>query len=78
MKSWMVARQAGEDTGHTSTGRPCWPAFGIINAKLWESVRPGDGRSSRFERVFCPAAFALPMAGDAVDEAGIGNKGNLC
>ena len=40
-----------------------------------ESVGPGEGRSTRFERVFCPAAFVLPMA-DAVDDAKVSNKGD--
>jgi len=38
------------------------------------SVGPGEGRIARFERVFCPAAIALAMAQDAVDDARIGNK----
>ena len=41
-----------------------------------ESMGPGEGRRRRFERVFCPAAFAVPMTKDAVDDAGVGNKGD--
>jgi len=41
-----------------------------------ESVGPGEGRITRFERVFCPAAIALAMAQDAVDDARVDNKGD--
>ena len=33
-------------------------------------------RSARFERVSCPAAIALAVAQDAVDDARVGNKGD--
>jgi len=48
------------------------PALGIVD--LMESVGRGEGRIARFERVFRPAAIALAMAQDAVDDAGVGNK----
>ena len=35
---------------------------------------PGEGRSARFERVFCPAAIAPAVAQDAVDDARVGNR----
>lgn len=38
------------------------------------SVGPGEGRIARFERVFCPAAIALAMAQDEVDDARVGNQ----
>ena len=38
------------------------------------SVGPGEGRIARFERVFCPAAIALALAQDEVDDARVGNK----
>jgi len=41
-----------------------------------ESVGPGEGRISRFERIFCPAAMALAVAQDSVDDARVGNKGD--
>ena len=52
------------------------PELGVVGANLLEKVGPGEGRSARFERVFRPAAIALSMAQDAVDDAGIGNKGD--
>jgi len=64
-RSW-----AGTDLDRTAYG----PAFGIVD--LMESVGPGEGRSARFERVFCPAAIALAVPQDAVDDVKIGNKGD--
>ena len=60
----------GADLDRTAYG----PAFGIVD--LMESMGPGEGGIARFERVFCPAAFALAMAQDAVNDVGVGNKGD--
>jgi hypothetical protein len=68
-----LASVAAPEPGHTSTRRPSWPAFGIVGANLLDSVRPEEGMSTRFERIFCPAAFALPVARDTVDDARVGN-----
>ncbi len=60
----------GADLDRTAYG----PAFGIV-ARM-EGMGPGEGGIARFERVFCPAAFALAMAQDAVNDVGVGNKGD--
>ncbi len=54
----------------------CGPAFGIVDITLLDSAGPGEGRVASFERIFCPAATALAVAQDAVNHAGIRNKGD--
>ncbi len=52
------------------------PAFGIVAITLLDSAGPGEGRVASCERIFCPAATALAVAQDAVNHAGIRNKGD--
>ena len=41
---------------------------------LWKGVGAGARRRTRLERVPSLAALALPVAQDAVDDAGVGNQ----
>jgi hypothetical protein len=43
---------------------------------LWKGVGAGARRRTRLERVPSLAALALPVSQDAVDDAGVGNKGD--
>jgi hypothetical protein len=52
------------------------PAFGMTDAKLMEGAGPGEERIATFERVLCPAAIALAVAQNAIDDARVGNKGD--